>query len=155
MTMVEPGDLAPDFTLADGEGRPVNLGDFAGQKVILYFYPKDSTPGCTKEACSLRDHNARLREMGVAVLGVSADKAASHQRFAAKHDLNFPLLTDEGWQVARAYGSYGPKKLYGNLMEGVLRQTYLIDEQGHIEKVWRKVRTATHGADILEYLERR
>ena len=151
--MVDIDDTAPSFTLPDGEGRPVSLSDYAGKKVILYFYPKDSTPGCTKEACSLRDHNARLQEMGVEVLGVSADKASSHQRFATKHKLNFPLLTDEGWQVARAYGSYGPKKLYGNLMEGLLRQTYLIDEQGKIQKVWRKVATATHGADILEYLE--
>ena len=151
--MVDIDDTAPSFTLPDGEGRPVSLSDYAGKKVILYFYPKDSTPGCTKEACSLRDHNSQLQEMGVEVLGVSADKASSHQRFATKHKLNFPLLTDEGWQVARAYGSYGPKKLYGNLMEGLLRQTYLIDEQGKIQKVWRKVATATHGADILEYLE--
>ncbi len=151
--MVDVGDPAPSFTLPDGEGRKVGLSDFAGQKVLLYFYPRDSTPGCTKEACSLRDHNGQLQERGVAVLGVSADKAASHQRFAAKHELNFPLLTDEGWQVARAYGSYGPKKLYGKLMEGVYRHTYLIDEEGKVEQVWKKVKTATHGADVLEYLE--
>ena len=151
--MVEIGDNAPQFSLPDTNGSFVNLSDFAGSKLLIYFYPKDNTPGCTKQACSLRDNFSPLKEKGVSVLGVSADKAAAHQGFTAKYNLNFPLLTDQGWETAKAFGSYGVKMLYGKEREGVLRQSYLIDGEGIIEKIWKRVKTASHGEDVLAYLE--
>ena len=120
---LEPGQPAPPFTLTDAAGHSVSLGDFAGRDVILYFYPKDDTPGCTKEACGFRDAWDELRVLGVAVLGVSADDAASHARFAAKYRLPFTLLSDPGQAVMRAYGAYGEKTMYGRKVVGVIRST--------------------------------
>lgn len=151
--MVEVGDTAPDFEMADTNGDTVKLEMLRGSKVLLYFYPKDNTPGCTKEACSLRDHYGELQAQGVKVLGVSADGMKAHQKFTNKYELNFPLLTDEDWETAKAYGSFGPKKLYGKLYDGVYRHSYLIDEEGKVAHVWKKVKTSTHGADVLEHIQ--
>jgi peroxiredoxin Q/BCP len=150
---LEPGTKAPTFKLQDGDGNQVSFPrDVAGARTVLYFYPKDDTPGCTKEACSFRDHDTRLRAQGVRVVGVSADGADSHQRFAAKYNLPFPLLSDPGHVVAKQYGAYGQKTLYGKQVTGVIRSTFLIDPKGRIEHVWRKVDTARHAEEVLAKL---
>lgn len=148
--MLEPGSVPPPFTLADAEGETVSLAELAGRHVILYFYPADDTPGCTKEACGFRDAWDELSELGVAVLGVSADDAESHRRFAAKYGLPFRLLTDPGHQVMRAYGAYGEKTLYGRKVVGVIRSTIWIGPDGRVRRHWARVgNAAEHPARVL------
>ena len=150
---VEEGKKAPAFTLTDAKGKKVALGDFAGKNVILYFYPKDDTPGCTKEACGFRDGWSELKKLGAVVLGVSADGAASHEKFAAKYKLPFPLLSDPDRKVMTAYGAYGEKVLYGKKVVGVIRSTVWIGPDGKVRKHWARVReAATHPEQVLEAL---
>jgi peroxiredoxin Q/BCP len=150
--MPEANELAPDFTLPDQDGRPVSLSGLRGRTVLLYFYPKDDTPGCTKEACSLRDAFADITGRDTVVLGVSADGAERHRAFRAKYNLPFSLLTDADHAVMALYGAWGEKKLYGKTSVGVLRSSFLIGPDGRIRKVWRKVDTAMHGAQVLAAL---
>jgi peroxiredoxin Q/BCP len=148
--MLQPGEQAPPFTLADANGGTVSLADFAGRDLILYFYPKDDTPGCTKEACGFRDAWDDLRALGITVLGVSADNAASHARFAAKYRLPFRLLTDGDHTVMRAYGAYGEKKMYGITRQGVIRSTVWIGPDGRVRRHWPRVTNAEeHPAKVL------
>lgn len=151
--MLEPNTKAPDFTLPNQNGEMVSLSDFLGKKVILYFYPKDNTPGCTRQACAFAAANAELEEAGVVVIGISKDSVASHQKFVQKQNLPFILLSDPEIQTIEAYGVWQEKKLYGKVSMGVVRTTYLIDEQGMIEKVMPKVKPDTNAAEILEYLK--
>jgi len=146
------GDLAPDFTLADAEGNMVSLSDFRGSRVILYFYPRDNTPGCTKEACGFRDAYPDYQADNIVVLGVSTDDAKSHQKFIAKHQLPFPLLCDPDGKVASLYESYGLKKFMGKQFMGVYRHTFAIAPDGRIEKIYRKVKSATQATQILSDL---
>jgi peroxiredoxin Q/BCP len=145
--MLEPGDQAPPFTLQDPSGKRVALEDFAGRNVILYFYPRDDTPGCTKEACGFRDAWTDLQDLGVVVLGVSADDAASHTKFAAKYRLPFTLLSDPGHEVMTAYGAYGPKKMYGKQVVGVIRSTVWIGPDGRVRRHWARVANAAEHPD--------
>jgi peroxiredoxin Q/BCP len=147
--MIDAGELAPDFELPSDRGDTVRLSDLRGRRVILYFYPKDDTSGCTKEACGFRDALPSLEERNATVLGVSPDPVRSHERFRDKYDLNFPLLADEDHSVAESYGAWGTKKMYGREYEGVLRSTFLIDQDGRIEKVYRKVKPAEHAVEVL------
>ena len=151
--MLETGIKAPDFTLPDKDGNTVSLSDFTGRKVVLYFYPKDNTPGCTKQACAFAASYEGFKAKNVAVIGVSKDSVASHQKFAAKYDLPFLLLSDPELQAIQAYGVWQEKKLYGKVSMGVVRSTYLIDEQGVIARVMPKVKPDTNAADILAALE--
>ena len=152
MTIVA-GQPAPDFTLTDTEGRRVSLGDLAGRHVVPYFYPKDDTPGCTKEACGFRDAWAELQALGVAVYGVSPDDAASHQAFTRKFALPFPLLSDPDRTMMQAYGAYGEKTMYGRKVVGVVRSTVWIDPSGRVHKHWAKVPQAeAHPGKVLEAL---
>jgi thioredoxin-dependent peroxiredoxin len=149
--MLKAGDQAPPFTLTDSQGKRVSLGDFAGRHVILYFYPADDTPGCTKEACGFRDAWDDLRALGVEVLGVSGDDAESHRRFAAKYRLPFTLLSDPGHEVMRAYGAYGEKTMYGKKVVGVIRSTVWIGPDGRVRRHWARVsNAATHPEKVLE-----
>jgi thioredoxin-dependent peroxiredoxin len=143
------GDTAPDFSLLDAKGDRISLSDLLGKWVVLYFYPRDNTPGCTKEACSFKDHYSALQAKGVVVLGVSTDDAKSHQKFITKFDLPFPLLCDQTAQVATQYESYGPKKFMGKDLVGIYRQTFLIAPSGKIAKIYRKVKPETHVAEVL------
>lgn len=145
--MLEPGSPAPPFTLTDVQGHSVSLGDFAGRNVVLYFYPKDDTPGCTKEACGFRDAWRELQDLGVAVLGVSADNAASHAKFATKYRLPFPLLSDPDHRVMRAYGAYGEKMMYGLKKVGVIRSTVWIGPDGRVRRHWPRVANAERHPD--------
>ena len=147
---IKEGDKAPDFSLASNSGATVSLKGLAGKKVVLYFYPKDNTPGCTKEACNFRDNHVALEKAGAVVLGVSTDSLKSHQNFAGKYSLPFPLLSDEGAKVANSYGVWGEKVNYGKTYMGMFRTTFLIDETGTISKIWPKVKVDTHGADVLK-----
>jgi peroxiredoxin Q/BCP len=140
--MIETGQPPPPFTLSEASGRSVSLADYAGQHVVLYFYPKDDTPGCTKEACGFRDAWDEIRALGVTVLGVSADDSASHRRFAAKHRLPFPLLSDPERKVMRAYGAYGEKTMYGRKVTGTIRSTVWIGPDGRVRKHWSRVTNA-------------
>ncbi|WP_114313719.1 thioredoxin-dependent thiol peroxidase [Thermus caldifontis] len=149
---MELGTLAPDIALPDQEGRIHRLSDYRGRWVVLYFYPKDDTPGCTKEACGFRDRMGDLQELGAVVLGVSADDVESHKRFAEKYGLNFPLLADPERRAILPYGAWGKKNLYGKEYEGVLRQTFLIDPEGRIAKVWKKVSPEGHAEEVAEAL---
>ena len=151
--MLEAGKKAPDFELPDQDGVMHKLSDYAGKKVILYFYPKDNTPGCTRQACAFAAANAELEEAGAVVIGISKDSVASHQKFVQKQNLPFILLSDPELQAIEAYGVWQEKKLYGKVSMGVVRTTYLIDEQGMIEKVMPKVKPDTNAAEILEYLK--
>ena len=151
--MLEVGTKAPEFTLPDKDGNPVSLSDFLGKKVVLYFYPKDNTPGCTKQACAFAASYEGFKAKNVAVIGVSKDSVASHQKFAAKYDLPFLLLSDPELQAIQAYGVWQEKKLYGKVSMGAVRSTYLIDEQGVIARVMPKVKPDTNAADILAALE--
>ena len=146
---LDVGDKAPDFTLPASDGSTVSLKGLAGKKVVLYFYPKDNTPGCTRQACSLRDHNNALKKAGVVVLGVSRDSLKSHENFIGKYKLNFTLLSDEDHAMSEAYGAWGEKVMYGKKVMGMKRITYLLDEKGRIAKFWPKVAVDTHGADML------
>jgi peroxiredoxin Q/BCP len=148
--MIEAGSPAPDFELAADDGSTVRLRDLRGRKVILYFYPKDDTPGCTQQACELRDRIEEIDARGAIVLGVSPDSVASHQKFKEKYNLNFKLLSDEGHQVADAYGVWVEKKNYGRTYWGNERTTFVIDENGRIEKVLPRVKPAEHADQVLE-----
>ena len=150
--MLEVGMKAPDFTLLDKRGNSVSLSDFLGKKVVLYFYPKDSTPGCTRQACAFAQNHSNFEGKNVVVIGVSKDSVASHLKFAEKYELPFVLLSDPELVAIQAYGVWQEKKLYGKVSMGVVRSTYLIDEQGVIEKVMPKVKPDTNAAEILAYL---
>ena len=146
------GAPAPEFTLPDGEGGAVALKDFRGKKVVLYFYPKDDTPGCTKEACDFRDNLARLKKRGAAVIGVSVDALPAHKKFAAKYDLPFPLASDEQKTVVKAYGVWKEKNMYGRKYMGVERTTFVIDEEGTISHIFPKVKVSGHADEVLAVL---
>ena len=150
---LDVGDVAPDFTLTNQEEAPISLASFQGQWVVLYFYPRDSTPGCTKEACAFRDLYADYQSQNIVVLGISPDTAKSHQKFIEKQTLPFTLLCDPDAEVARAYDSYGPKKFMGKEYEGVYRQTFVIDPQGKLAQIYRKVKPAEHASQVLQDLE--
>jgi peroxiredoxin Q/BCP len=150
--MLKTGDKAPSFRLASTSGGDVSLASLRGKRVVLYFYPKDDTPGCTREACDFRDRLATLRAAGVEVLGVSKDGLASHSRFREKYRLPFELLADEGNEVARAYGAFGEKNMYGRKILGTIRSTFLIGPTGRIEAVWSPVKVAGHVDEVLERL---
>ena len=141
-------EKAPAFNLPDQHGTPHTLAQYHGGWLVLYFYPKDDTPGCTKEACNFRDASSSLEKLGATVIGVSADDVDSHGKFATKHSLNFPLLADAEAGVARAYGAYGAKNFYGKVSEGVMRQTFLIDPSGAIVKAWKKVSVDDHAQEV-------
>jgi len=143
------GDFAPDFQLPSTRGKDVSIRDFLGKDVILYFYPKDDTPGCTAEACSFRDHESDLSRTGAIVLGVSTDSLESHEKFRGKFNLNFPLLSDETADVAKMYGVWKEKNLYGRRTWGVARTTYWIGTDGRVRKVYKKVDTANHAEEVL------
>lgn len=147
--MLKEGDTAPDFTTKDSHGKIVKLSDLRGQNVVLYFYPKDDTPGCTKEACSFRDANSTYEEKGVKVLGVSLDDEASHQAFASKFNLPFTLLSDTNHSVSEAYGVYGEQQWGDKKFMGVARKTFLIDQEGKIKKVFDKVNVEQHADEVL------
>lgn len=151
--MLEVGTKAPEFTLPDKDGNPVSLSDFLGRKVVLYFYPKDNTPGCTKQACAFAASYEGFKSKNVAVIGVSRDSVASHQKFAAKYDLPFLLLSDPELQAIQAYGVWQEKKLYGKVSMGVVRTTFLIDEEGVVAAVMPKVKPDTNAADVLRLLK--
>lgn len=146
---LKPGDVAPDFSLPDAEGNTVSLSDFRGQRVVLYFYPRDNTPGCTKEACSFRDAYSDYQAQDVVVLGISTDDAKSHHKFVTKFDLPFPLLSDEEGKVSTAYESYGLKKFMGKEYIGITRNTFIIGSNGKIEKIYLKVKPENHAAKVL------
>lgn len=150
--MLEIGTKAPDFTLKNKNGENITLSEYRGRKVVLYFYPKDSTPGCTKEACSFRDNKSNLEDKNIVVLGISKDSEKSHQRFIEKQNLNFTLLSDEEGKVIEEYGAWGEKSLYGKRYMGILRMTYVIDEDGVIIKAYDKIKVATAAEDILKDL---
>lgn len=150
--MLEAGTKAPDFTLMDKDGNTIRLSDFLGKKVVLYFYPKDNTPGCTRQACAFAASYEQFKTQNIVVIGISKDSAASHLKFAQKYDLPFILLSDPELQAIQAYDVWQEKKLYGKVSMGVVRTTYIIDEQGIIEKVMPKVKPDTNAAEILAYL---
>ena len=152
--MLEVGMKAPEFTLNDKNGNPVCLSDFLGKKVVVYFYPKDNTPGCTRQACAFAAAYEGFKSRDVVVIGISKDSVASHLKFAQKHELPFILLSDPELQAIQAYGVWQEKKLYGKVSMGVVRSTFIIDEQGQIEKVMPKVKPDTNAAEILAYLAR-
>ena len=147
---LKEGDKAPDFAVPDAEGKMVRLKDLRGKKVVLYFYPKDDTPGCTKEACSFRDSFATFKRRGIEVLGVSLDNERSHQKFAQKYSLPFRLLADTDRAVSEAYGTYGEKKFMGRTYMGNNRMTFLIDEKGKIKKIFSKVKPEDHSEEVLQ-----
>ena len=149
MTHLKPGDAAPAFSAPDQTGTTRTLGDYAGQKLVLYFYPKDDTPGCTAEACDLRDNYHRLQAEGYAILGVSPDTAKKHVKFIEKYDLPFDLLADTDHAVAEAYGVWGEKKFMGRTYDGIHRTTFVIDAEGRLADVIEKVDTKTHAGQIL------
>jgi peroxiredoxin Q/BCP len=154
MPAITEGRKAPSFTLSDGTGKPVSLDDFKGRDVVVYFYPRDDTPGCTKEACGFRDLHKDLQRAGVVVLGISPDSPASHGKFAAKYKLPFPLLTDPERRVMQAWGAYGDKVLYGKKTKGVIRSTVWIGPDGIVRKHWPRVRdAAAHPAEVLEAIQ--
>lgn len=144
------GDPAPGFELPDAEGKTVKLQDLKGKWVVLYFYPRDNTPGCTKEACGFRDAYSEYQNSDVVVLGVSTDDAKSHTKFATKYDLPFPLLVDEGGAIASEYGSYGLKKFMGKEYMGISRSTFIIDPDGKLAKIYRKVKPEPHAEEVLK-----
>lgn len=151
--MLGEGVKAPEIVLNDKNGNTVKLSDFAGKKVVVYFYPKDNTAGCTKQACSFRDAYSEYESLGIPVIGISKDSEASHVKFADKHELPFILLSDPELKAIKDYDVWQEKKLYGKVSMGVVRTTYLIDENGIIEKVWKKAKTDKNAAEILEYLK--
>jgi peroxiredoxin Q/BCP len=147
------GKQAPDFSLEDQDGKKHSLADYKGKWVVLYFYPKDMTPGCTVEACSFRDSESRITAKGAVVLGVSADSVKSHDKFAKAFKLPFPILSDEGNSISRAYGAYGQKKFMGRNYEGIYRNTYLINPEGEVAKVYEGVKVKVHVDEVLKDLE--
>ncbi|MDR0720921.1 MAG: thioredoxin-dependent thiol peroxidase [Treponema sp.] len=150
--MVQNGSKAPAFSLKDDQGNTVNLSDFKGKKVVLYFYPRDNTPGCTKEACSFRDVYDEILAKGAVIIGVSTDSAGSHRKFRERYDLPFYLLADEDHKTAWDYGVWAEKKLYGKTYFGIVRSTFIIDETGLVVKTFPKVKPENHGKEILELL---
>ncbi len=150
---LEEGTKAPAFTAVSDNGKKVKLSDFKGKPVVLYFYPKDDTPGCTKEACAFRDKSADWQALGAVILGVSCDDAQSHAKFRDKYQLNFPLLVDEDHKIAELYGAWREKNMYGKKSMGVQRSTYLIDAQGKVAKVWKRVSVDGHDEQVLEALK--
>ncbi|MDY3928519.1 MAG: thioredoxin-dependent thiol peroxidase [Clostridia bacterium] len=150
--MMEIGSKAPQFTLCDKDGKEVSLSDFLGKKVVLYFYPKDNTPGCTRQACAFAALYKEFKEKGVEVIGISKDSVASHVKFAQKHDLPFVLLSDPELIAIKAYDVWQEKKLYGRVSMGVVRTTFIIDEKGNIERIMPKVKPDTNAAEILSEL---
>lgn len=151
--MLKEGGKAPDFKLKNQKGETVKLSEQKGKKIALYFYPKDDTPGCTKQACSLRDGFSELEKAGITVYGVSMDTEAKHQKFIAKYDLPFDLLVDENHAIADKYGAYGEKKFMGRTFDGILRKTFLIDENGKIKKIFDKVKVDEHASEVLKAFE--
>ena len=151
--MLELGSKAPQFTLYDKDNKKVSLGDFIGKKVVLYFYPKDNTPGCTRQACAFAGAYQGFRAKNVEVIGISKDSVESHRRFSEKHGLDFILLSDPELEAIKAYGVWQEKKLYGKVSMGVVRTTFVIDENGFIEKIMPKVKPDTNAIEILEALE--
>lgn len=150
--MLKEGDKAPAFSLSDETGKKVKLLDFKGKKVILYFYPRDNTPGCTRQACALRDQFRSFTKIKTTIYGVSKDSVESHQKFIAKHDLPFSLLSDPEVSLAKAYGAWGEKNMYGKKTMGIIRSTFVIGENGKIEKVYPKVKPDLHADQLLEHL---
>lgn len=150
--MLKVGDKAPAFTLRDDSGKKVSLKDFKGKRVVLYFYPKDLTPGCTVEACDFRDASALIKKKKAVVLGVSKDKVITHQKFKEKHELNFPLLSDEEGKVCENYGVWQEKSLYGKKYMGIARTTFIIGPTGKVEHVFEKVKVKGHTKEVLELL---
>jgi peroxiredoxin Q/BCP len=151
--MIQEGKKAPGFDLESSEGGSVRLEDLRGQPVVLYFYPKDDTPGCTREACAFRDRKAALKKRGAVVLGVNGDSLASHEKFKAKYKLNFPLLRDPDKAVAKKYGAWGEKVLYGRKTLGMIRSTFVIDAEGVVRKVFPRVKVDGHAAQVLAALD--
>jgi len=145
----QEGAKAPAFSLTDQAGNTVRLSDFAGKHVVLYFYPKDNTPGCTREACDFQDHQSAFKKLGAVVFGVSPDSESSHAKFAGKYGLQFPLLVDEGHKLADAYGAWGEKSLYGRKFMGIKRSTFLINPEGRIQKIWPSVKVDGHVAEVM------
>ena len=150
---IQTGSIAPDFSLASSSGKTVNLSDFRGETVIVYFYPKDDTPGCTKEACSFRDTFDVLSDAGVTVLGISPDSIESHNKFIEKFNLNFQLLSDPAKSTAKNYGAWGEKNMYGKIVVGMKRMSFLINPEGTVQHVWSKVKTESHGQDVLTLIQ--
>ncbi len=150
--MLLPGNMAPDFTLPDKDGKMISLSDFKGKRVVLYFYPKDNTPGCTRQACAFAGAYRQFKNKGVEVIGVSRDSAASHQRFAEKYNLPFIILSDPELEAIKAYGVWQEKKMYGKVTMGVVRTTFIIAPDGTIEKVMNKVKPDSNAAEILSEL---
>jgi peroxiredoxin Q/BCP len=150
MARLEEGKNAPAFTLKDQDGNAVSLKDFKGSKVVVYFYPKDDTPGCTKEACQFNDNLRAFNKADVTVLGISPDKEEAHVKFRTKYKLKFPLLCDPDKKIMEKYGAFGEKMMYGKKVVGVIRSTFLIDEKGKIEKAWYSVKADGHAAKVLE-----
>lgn len=150
--MLEAGTKAPEIVLNDKDGNEVKLSDFKGQRVVVYFYPRDNTPGCTRQACAFRDEFAEYKKLGIQVMGISKDSEASHQRFAEKNELPFVLLADPELKAIKDYDVWQEKKMYGKVSMGVVRSTYLIGEDGMIEKVWKKAKHDTNAKEILEYI---
>ena len=149
-TMPSAGDPAPDFTAPTGSGETITLSDYRGRWVLLYFYPKDNTPGCTKQACNLRDNFGMLEQEGVAVIGVSGDDETSHERFSEKYDLPFPLVADPKHEVMNRYGVWGEKNFYGKKSMGIKRTTFLIDPEGTVRHVFKRPKTGQHAEEVLE-----
>jgi len=152
MPNLKEGDLAPAINARDENGKTITLAEFRGKKVVLYFYPKDNTPGCTAEACDLRDNYSQFLERGFEIIGVSADSEKSHQNFKSKYDLPFRLISDVEKKVLAAYDAWGEKKMYGKTYMGILRKTFLINEEGYVEKIIEKVKTKEHSKQIFEEL---
>lgn len=152
--MLEKGTKAPDFTLFDKDGNEVSLSDFSGKKIVLYFYPKDNTPGCTRQACAFAEAFEKFKELDAVVIGISKDSVSSHVKFAEKYSLPFVLLSDPEHKVIEAFDAWQEKKNYGKTYFGTVRSTFIIDENGIIEKVMPKVKPDTNAAEILEYLEK-
>lgn len=152
MNVLNIGDTAPDFNHPIDTGDTISLADFSGKKLVLYFYPKDNTPGCTKQACAFRDEMSAFKDLGVAIVGVSKDSIKKHQNFKIKHDLNFPLISDENGALCDAYGVWKEKSMYGKTFMGIERTTFLIDENGKIAQIWRKVKVKEHIAAVKDAL---
>lgn len=150
---LQPGDPAPDVSAPTQDGRVISLKDYQGKPVVLYFYPKDNTPGCTTESCGFRDNYAKIQAKGAVLLGVSGDSVKSHVKFATKYSLPFPLLADTDLTIAKAFGVWGEKKFMGMTFDGIHRMTFLIGPDGIIKKTWTKVKTSTHAAEVLAALD--